>query len=680
MKTGKNPIPLFKRIRFKLIASFMIPVVFIIILGSVSYNKASQQIISSYEVSANQTMDMMNQYLTLAFDTVQSGYKEYINDSDLQKFFKGLMDGTDAHGALPGQYMDDLSHKVTTDALISNIYFISDTQVPITTTQTKSEKLYSAYAATPQGQMAVNDTFKFFLFGNKSEIDEQFATDSSKYGARLVRSFNGIKALMIIDIKQSVVEDTLSSLDAGEGSIVGLITVDGSEYLSSVSAEVEGNAFVGKSYVDEAFLAEASSGFSYVENNEYLFLYSRLDSRQAMICALIPQETIIGHTADIQRLSVILVVIASVIAIALGSGLARQYGGDIYHMINNLKKVSEGDLTVEVSSKRNDEFRLLANGISDMVSHMKRLVSGIKEVNTELGTAVDGMTTASESFLQSSRNIQSEISEMSQGMENMDRESEDCLGQMDSLSGRIVEVADNSEQINGLAKNAEQVIATGMNTVIQLKESAQSTTQVTSSIIDTIDKLSEKSKSIGAIIVAINEIAEQTNLLSLNASIEAARAGEAGKGFAVVAQEIQKLADECIKSSDQIARIIDEIEANTIDAANVAKQAEDIVESQQQAVELTTESFEQIGVQVRELLGALNVINENVASMEEERTTTLSSITAISAISAQSAAGSANVYDTANRQLASIEELDRAANVLEKRAHELSELLEGFTV
>ncbi len=680
MKTSKNPIPFFKRIRFKLIAAFMIPVFFIIILGWVSYNKASKQIVSSYEVSANQTMDMMNQYLTLAFDTVQSGYKEYINDSELQKFFKGLLDGTDEHGALPGQYMDDLSHKVTTDALISNIYFISDTQVPITTSQTKAEKLYSAYAATAPGQMAVNDTFKFFLFGNQCDVDEQLATDSSKYGARIVRSFNGIKALMIIDIKKSVVDDTLSSLDAGDGSIVGLITMDGNEYLSSVSAEVSGNAFVGKSYVDEAFTAEASSGFSYVEDNEYLFLYSRLDNRQAMICALIPQETIIGQTADIQRLSMILVVLASVTAIALGSILAKQYGGDIYYMINNLKKVSEGDLTVEVSSKRNDEFRLLANGISDMVSHMKRLVSGIKDVNTELGTAVEGMTAASESFLQSSRNIQSEISEMSQGMENMDRESEDCLGQMDSLSGRIVEVADNSEQINDLAKNAEQVIATGMNTVIQLKESAQSTTQVTSSIIDTIDKLSEKSKSIGAIIVAINEIAEQTNLLSLNASIEAARAGEAGKGFAVVAQEIQKLADECIKSSDQIARIIDEIEANTVDAANVARQAEDIVESQQQSVELTTESFEQIGAQVRELLGALSVINDNVASMEEERTTTLSSITAISAISAQSAAGSANVYDTANKQLASIEELDRAANVLEKRAHELSALLEGFTV
>ncbi len=680
-KRGRNPIPFWRRIRFKLITSFLIPVLFIIILGVVSYQKASTQIIASYETSADQTIDMINQYLTLVFDTVQSNYKSYLNEDSLLQFFKGLMDGDNVkHAFVPKDYRDKFSHAVTTDALVSNIYFLSDTQQSIVTSQAAEEKLLTAYIQTHQGEMVKNDQYKFYLFGNQCPVDGQLSTDSGKYGARLARYVNNAGAIMIVDIDRNVIDDALSSLDAGPGSIVGFLTCDGGEYLSSLSEEAEGPVFAGKPYVEEAFAGEEGNGFSYVEDNKYLFLYSRLEGRDALICALVPRETIIGQTVDIQRFSMALVVLASLIAVLLGSMLARQYGGAIYDMIHKLKKISEGDLTVEVKTRRKDEFKLLAEGVTDMATHMKTLVTGLKDVNAELTGAVGGMTAASDSFLTSSRGIQTEISDMKQGIGKMDDESEDCMRQMDALSLRIGQVADNSGQINVLAKGAEQVIETGMDSVVRLKDSTGATITITSNIIDVIDNLEEKSRSIGMIIETINEIAEQTTLLSLNASIEAARAGNAGRGFAVVAMEIKKLADESIQSASQIARIVEEIEKNTKEASTVARQAEGIVDGQQQAVSLTTDSFDRIGRQVSELLDALGIINESVANMEEDCNATLTAISAISAVSAQTAAGSENVYATAREQLKAVEELDKAAEILEKRAGELSGLLEVFRV
>ena len=315
-----------------------------------------------------------------------------------------------------------------------------------------------------------------------------------------------------------------------------------------------------------------------------------------------------------------------------------------------------------------------------MIAHMKKLVSGLKDVNEELSRAATDMSAASSHFLATSHDIQNQVGEMRQGIEKLDESSEDCLQQMDSLSDTIGNVSTHSDQINELATGTTAAIYTGIESVEHLKENTSSTMQITSSIVDTIGRLNEKSKAIGSITEAINEIAEQTNLLSLNASIEAARAGEAGRGFAVVAQEIQKLADQSLHSSGEISRIIEEIEITTNEATQVARQAEGIVADQNQSVDSTTDSFREIDSKVTELLKFLQQINAGVTEMEQQRSTTLSAISGISAVSAETAAGSSNVQTAAEKQLQAIQDLDKATSALAARSEELTTILEGFIV
>jgi methyl-accepting chemotaxis protein len=399
-----------------------------------------------------------------------------------------------------------------------------------------------------------------------------------------------------------------------------------------------------------------------------------------MVAALIPESVVLLETADIKQLSVILTIVAAIIALLLGTLISRQMSGTIRYILRQLDKVSKGDLTVHLTSKRKDEFGLLCDGVNDTVEQVKGLIVHVNEVSNQLTNAAAYVSEASGTFLETSQDIQNAVSEIEVGVNRLDSGSEDCMTQMDSLSGKITNVSQNADEIGKLTSSTGNTISSGIESVQGLTASAQSTTEITQNVIVAIQELETKSKSISKIVSAINDIAEQTNLLSLNASIEAARAGEAGKGFAVVAEEIRKLSDQCLGSAGQISTIVNEIVEKTQDVVSIAQQAEEVVSTQAGAVEETTASFRQIDQQVESLLSALATIASNVQEMNSSRSQTLEAIEGISAVSAETAACSTSVYSSAGSQMNAIKDLDQAAQDLRERADRMVEILGTFTV
>lgn len=682
-KKKQNSIPVYQKLRTKLIASFMVPVLFIILLGIVSYQRASAAIISNYERSMQETATMTDQYLTLMVDTVRSNYKIYVSDTDLASYFKGLM-GTNPAQTLANTYSKDIKREVATNSLVSNIYLISDDMPSITSSSPTSSTLFTEYIQTAEGAQVDAEHISYHLFGNLSEADAVLGTTQIQYALRIAKYMNNNKSIMLIDLDRDTIMNSLAALNQGEGCKVALITHDGTEFYSD-GASTRNSTFTNSEFYQRA-LGSEENGMEYVSYNgkTYLFLYAPMFASQptqsAMICALIPESTILAQAAGIKTIAMILVIAAVIIAALLGYILSAHINDNIYHILKQLQLVSGGDLTVRLQSRSKDEFKLLARGVNSMTDRMKALITNVTEAGNALNLAASQVSNASETFMTTAGDIQNSISEIDAGVTQLDENSDDCLRQMDSLSGKIGDVTKGTKEIIKMTQQTSSSINEGISSMSVLTDSARKTSEITGSVIEAIEVLADKSRSIGQIVESINNIATKTNFLSLNASIEAAKAGEAGRGFIVVAEQIRHLADQSAESAGQIQSLIDDIVTTTNNVVDIAREAESSVTFQEQAVAHTTESFVTMDSQVHTLLDSISQISRHMQNMEHARSTTLTAIEGISSISAETSAGSANVNKTVTEQRDAIRTLDIAACTLQERAAELSSLLQRFKI
>ena len=673
-------------IRAKIFLCFLVPILFLILVGVFSYKKAAAGMYDTFRDSNEQTINMANQYLDVSNSFIEAEALKYAFQSDLGKYMIGLYE-TDAvqRKTVINSVGSSIRASQAGNDFISNIHIVTEEDVQMLSTKAGGTVM-GIYKDYKNEMLGYSDNGKKIpeWVDYHNTLDDTLGLKQSDYIMEYQTTPQSGKGFIVIDVKASAIQQFLDSLDMGDGSIIGFVTQSGREIISEKlpdgqeSTRADGETvFYGQDFFNNLEDQQTTKEVS-INGKSYLFFYSRMERTNAAVCALVPMEIVNGQADDIRNVTIAVVLIACVVAVLIGIIISTGIQKNMKRISGRLEEVAEGNLTTKVSVKGHDEFNNLAVVANHMINNNKKLVQKVSGATDTLESSAQEVRQASNVMKDYSVNIIQAIDEINDGITKQSEHAEECVRKTDTLSEEIQNVSSIAGQVEGLVSEAENMINHGMQMVQTLGERATKTTDVTIKVETSIEELKKESEIINEFVETITDISEQTNLLSLNASIEAARAGEAGRGFAVVAEEIRKLADHSAEAAGEIQNNVTHITDQTVNSVENAKQARDMVALQTEAVQEVVGVFDDMNQCMQKLFDALKEIVSSTEQADKEREDTLAAVKNISDIIAETAEGTKLVQSVAAKLQENVDTMNQTAQSLGDNMNDLKSEISVF--
>lgn len=393
---------------------------------------------------------------------------------------------------------------------------------------------------------------------------------------------------------------------------------------------------------EEINLAMSSKGYHYVylDNAAAVALiipiFDFSGKPISYVKANLDRTDLLKQLSDVLRDSALHLVITLAVLSIILYWVVKQILKPLMLISERMSLVAQGDLTVNIDVKGNDEIASLGKGFNSMLQNFRQLMGDTSQVTTKL--------------LNSSSLLNNSAEETSASVQEANDQVERLFYSLKDLGEISQTTANGSRQAADTAEQGQQVVTQAVKQMNVLHSMVEGLAAETGG-------LGSRIKEIDAFVQLIGDLADQTNLLALNAAIEAARAGEQGRGFSVVAEEVRKLADRSNLAARDIKRIIDQIIEQAQDVMYSMNEGLNEVKAGHRLIKETGEKFNQIKSVVESLVEQATLVAES---------------------SSQATSSGSEIAAAIQQQAAAVQEVATSANVLDQLANDLQEQIQKF--
>lgn len=652
-------------------------VVLVSILGTASYTVSKDIIKKKVATASLQTIVQASDKLDFLFGVYESQSRQLLVDQELigQLVAYNTSELSTAEKTkLSNSIVERLNSMVAADERLFSVRL-----VPKSMDKTKllSSKGASSLNLTENSQAWMDKVIEgngqvVYMPTRKKGLFELNSEPTMMMG-RLLKNLNHQEAeyIILMEVKDQALAGVFENIQLAESGQIMLIGNDTEIVHSDDINLLESKSALQIPTNDNGVGSEAEGSFFSRDEHgkDQLVVYKQNGLSKWNVVGIAPVSELVKETGDIIRITLIIAVISALLSIAIGLFVIRMVGKPLERLSSLMEKGKQGDLTVRIHFRGQDEIGRLGLSFNEMMEQISLLVDKTNDsAQHVLHTAVE-LSEVSQNTSTMAREVAIAVEEIAKGAMGLSMEAEKEMNYADNIGLNMNKVMDFNSKMEESADKVYQISSQGTEYMQDLTSKTNLIEELTSSMIGKVDRLKDSTISIQKILDVLNAMTQQTNILSLNASIEAVRAGASGKGFVVIADEIRKLSDQSKQSIGVVHTITNDIQREVEQTVDLLLTASPLLTEQIHSVKDATVIFNNVREEMELFIQQNTLSTDSIKELNESQLILSESISNVSAVAQQSSATSEEVASITAEQLNSSEKLvilsDKLANLSE---------------